>query len=81
VSFDTANFDEILDAWLNETPYSGVGGLGISYLDVEVCINPDCNGTIDTWGLVPIPGAVWLFGSGLIGLIGIARRRKALLDT
>ena len=26
--------------------------------------------------VVPIPAAVWLFGSGLIGLIGIARRRK-----
>lgn len=26
--------------------------------------------------VVPIPAAVWLFGSGLIGLIGVARRRK-----
>jgi hypothetical protein len=26
---------------------------------------------------VPIPSAVWLFGSGLLGLIGIARRKKA----
>ena len=25
---------------------------------------------------VPIPAAVWLFGSGLIGLISIARRKK-----
>jgi len=25
---------------------------------------------------VPVPAAVWLFGSGLMGLIGIARRRK-----
>jgi len=25
---------------------------------------------------VPVPAAVWLFGSGLLGLIGIARRRK-----
>ncbi len=25
---------------------------------------------------VPIPAAVWLFGSGLIGLIGLARRKK-----
>ncbi len=25
---------------------------------------------------VPVPAAVWLFGSGLIGLIGIARRQK-----
>jgi hypothetical protein len=25
---------------------------------------------------VPVPGAVWLFGSGLIGLLGFKRRRK-----
>ena len=24
---------------------------------------------------VPVPAAVWLFGSGLIGLIGVARRK------
>jgi hypothetical protein len=26
---------------------------------------------------VPVPAAIWLFGSGLLGLIGIARRKKA----
>jgi len=26
--------------------------------------------------VTPIPAAVWLFGSGIIGLIGVARRRK-----
>jgi hypothetical protein len=26
---------------------------------------------------VPIPAAVWLFGSGLLGLVGVARRKKA----
>jgi hypothetical protein len=26
---------------------------------------------------VPVPAAVWLFGSGLLGLIGIARRKKS----
>ena len=25
----------------------------------------------------PVPAAVWLFGSGLLGLVGVARRRKA----
>lgn len=27
--------------------------------------------------VVPVPAAAWLFGSGLIGLIGIARRKKS----
>ena len=27
--------------------------------------------------IIPIPAAVWLFGSGLIGLIGVARRKTA----
>ena len=27
--------------------------------------------------VVPVPSAVWLFGSGLLGLIGVARRMKA----
>jgi len=29
------------------------------------------------WTVVPLPASVWLFGSGLLGLIGIARRKKA----
>jgi hypothetical protein len=27
-------------------------------------------------GAVPVPAAVWLFGSGLIGLLGLARRKR-----
>ena len=27
--------------------------------------------------VVPVPAGVWLFGSGLLGLVGIARRKKA----
>ncbi len=32
---------------------------------------------IATPSAVPVPAAVWLFGSGLLGLAGVARRRKA----
>ncbi|HHJ36602.1 MAG TPA: VPLPA-CTERM sorting domain-containing protein [Gammaproteobacteria bacterium] len=34
------------------------------------------SGNVGT-AVVPIPAAVWLFGSGLIGLIGLTRRKKA----
>jgi len=34
------------------------------------------NGTLSV-GAVPLPAAVWLFGSGLLGLIGVGRRRVA----
>ena len=27
--------------------------------------------------VIPVPAAVWLFGSGLLGLVGVARRKKA----
>jgi len=29
-----------------------------------------------TISAVPVPAAVWLFGSGLIGLTGMARRKR-----
>ncbi len=41
-------------------------------------INPD--GFTEAWiadvAVVPVPTAIWLFGSGLIGLVGLARRKK-----
>lgn len=30
--------------------------------------------------VVPVPAAVWLFGSGLLGLVGVARRKKAAVQ-
>ena len=49
--------------------------------DPNTCINCstlyllNLTGTISA---VPVPAAVWLFGSGLIGLMGFACRRKAI---
>jgi hypothetical protein len=45
----------------------------------SVQISKDVRLEIDSTPIppVPVPAAVWLFGSGLLGLVGIARRKKA----
>jgi hypothetical protein len=44
-------------------------------LDNEIVF--EAYGFLNAGTVVPIPAAIWLFGSGLLGLIGIARRKKA----
>jgi hypothetical protein len=40
-------------------------------------LTPAFYGTLTGQYAVPIPATAWLFGSGLLGMIGIARRKKA----
>jgi len=46
--------------------------------EVRITADPGSVAGIDNYiaSPVPVPAAVWLFGSGLLGLAGIARRRK-----
>ena len=55
---------------------------GITLLRIDIpCVGQYayCYGTIDNVNInaVPVPAALWLFGSGLLGLVGIARRKNA----
>jgi len=58
--------------------YSGGYVNGMLYLNGSVFVNSDSDLHFRTYvdvSAVPVPAAAWLFGSGLIGLIGIARRK------
>lgn len=50
------------------------GTLGLAMIDGAF---PGFSANFDFTTPVPVPAAVWLFGSGLLGLVGVARRKKA----
>jgi len=50
---------------------------GLCTIDPEFPNDPCSYENSDWVGVVPVPAAAWLFGSGLLGLVGIARRKKA----
>ncbi len=54
----------------NYTPCEGLNSLTFEG-DVDIIYGQKC-GTCNT----PIPGAAWLLGSGLLGLVGIRRRKS-----
>jgi hypothetical protein len=61
---------------------SFTGDLAYDLMTVKVDFSLSADSTVAISGfvqqvVVPIPAAVWLFGSGLLGLVGIARRKKA----
>ncbi len=57
--------------WITWGPWGGGGGLAfdghIYALSQEITVP----------SAVPVPAAIWLFGSGILGLIGFSRRKKA----
>ena len=58
---------------------NGDGTLTLSWS--SLIVGGPFDGFTGSWTMdiqeVPVPAAVWLFGSGLLGLVGVARRRKA----
>lgn len=61
--------------WSGDTGFSMLGGSGsydIEFYDGLTLMVVDASPVLAT----PVPAAVWLFGSGLVGLIGLAKQRN-----
>ncbi len=59
----------------------GLSGTGFDYLAYSIDVNSlgqvvDA-GVVNTTSVVPLPAAAWLFGSAILGLLGVARRKNA----
>ena len=55
-------------AWVDANNVDLAPALQPNYVGASITITTPA-------GTVPVPAAIWLFGSGLIGLIGLARRK------
>jgi hypothetical protein len=60
--------------------FTGEGDTGALSSYILGTATVSANGSLTITGnnasVVPVPAAVWLFGSGLMGLVGVSRRRK-----
>ena len=72
------------DAFSNSSGVDLGSGMNTASGSFDIVLDPmainNIGGFIDTFGsatAVPVPAAVWLFGTGLLGLIGVARRKQA----
>ena len=62
------------DFWSVNAPSSYLSAIKVQSTDSDL-FGP---GEGSDWvGAVPVPAAVWLFGSALLGLVGVARRKNA----
>ena len=81
--FDTS---QPVDTWV-QLMTSAFAPTGTTTARIQLLLVPDANtpaGGALFWddaslevSAVPVPAAVWLFGSGLLGLVGVARRKKS----
>jgi len=81
----TPHLGDSFDILTADLIQGGFSSLTLATLDPglkwDISYLTDAIGTTDVVRLsvaaVPIPAGVWLFGSGLLGLVGVARRRTA----
>ena len=79
---DTAQFNDHLTGGAGADTMTGGADSDSYFVDNtgDVIVELAAGGTTDVVRLsvtaVPIPAAAWLFGSAILGLVGVARRRK-----
>jgi|GEM_PF-2376802 len=71
--------DTITNIFTNPGLIASVSGANIAYITFEVSVEGNHGLFFDdlTFTEIPLPGALWLLGSGLLGLAGVRKFRKS----
>lgn len=67
----------IVGPWTAATTPVGAGSNGFTFYVTALSQNATFNMNMSPVSPVPIPAAAWLFGSALLGLTGVTRRKNA----
>ena len=78
LSFNTTTNDFTIFATSAAGPFWGTRFLSQTVISEGELVSQSRTNPIITPKVVPLPAAVWLFGSGLLGLIGLGRRNKQI---
>lgn len=73
---DVVDAIDNLPTWNATSVNAAFGDLPLINFDPATSLQPSNLVMVTNVAAVPLPAAAWLFGSGLLGLIGVARRRK-----
>jgi hypothetical protein len=73
------------DIWCADAINTAIGGSGctkaeVVYFSLDGTLDLNAKNSQKLYGTaytsVPLPATVWLFGSGLLGLVGVSRRKS-----
>ena len=70
IAYNGSNHNGLL---MNDGPFAG----HLLEFNTTTSLLAEIDNPFPVYSPVPVPAAVWLFGSGLIGLVGFSRRKKA----
>ena len=73
--FAARGLESINDPTTNTDGYAMLGALNVLTVAMRVTEPGDWIRVITAASVVPVPAAVWLFGTALVGFIGFSRRR------
>lgn len=78
--FDLLNIKYVQSGSIAQLTLNPTDQAGLIYNQYQDWDGDDAWYRLQLYEVVPVPPAVWVFSSGLVGLIGLARRKRTTIE-